>query len=681
RRATVVAGDRDELRTVLDALASGRAPVAPSREERSGKVAFLFAGHGGQWPGMGLESFADSEAYRAELTRIDAAVRRQVGWSVLNVLRAPEEFSPLERTEYLQPVLFAVNAALAAAWRALGVTPDAVVGHSLGEIAAAYSAGALTLDEAVTVVTGRAHAVVPLVGHGGMVAVDLPHTEVEELLTPYEGRLFVGALNSARSTAVSGEAEALAELGRQLAERGVIVRRLSTPFASHSPLMEPLRDELLDRFAGVHGTRTDTPLYSAVLAEPVDGDRLDGAYWFANLRRPVRFADTIRRMLDDGYRYFVELSPHPSLTAAVEAVAAEAGIDAVGIGSLRRQQDGHAMLLRRIGELFTAGHAPDFTALFPQGRRLDLPTYAFARERHWLAPAPATVAGASPLLGTHVEASDEPDRHLFQSQVDLRDSRFSYLTDHRVTGEVWLPGAAFLDMALEAAHAVTDSIEVRLEDVRFVQPLRLDEGRPVRIQLVLRPAEDGVREFTVASAAEGQRRWERHVTGRILVDTPPVPEPRLDELRASCTEVVELAPVYAQLGALGIDYGPAFRNLESGRRSDGAALARLAERPTAGHLFHPAVLDSALHTAALPGDAPEGRAFVPAGFGRVRHTGRRTAPVWVSCELRAVEGDTASLDLRLWDDDGQLVLEAEEFALAALSPLDGALFETRWQPR
>ncbi|MFM9629046.1 SDR family NAD(P)-dependent oxidoreductase [Streptomyces galilaeus] len=681
RRATVVAGDPDELRTVLDALASGRAPVAPSREERSGKVAFLFAGHGGQWPGMGLESYADSEAYRAELTRIDAAVRRQVGWSVLNVLRAPEEFSPLERTEYLQPVLFAVNAALAAAWRALGVTPDAVVGHSLGEIAAAYSAGALTLDEAVTVVTGRAHAVVPLVGHGGMVAVDLPHTEVEDLLTPYEGRLFVGALNSARSTAVSGEAEALAELGRQLAERGVTVRRLSTPFASHSPLMEPLRDELLDRFAGVRGTRTDTPLYSAVLAEPVDGDRLDGAYWFANLRRPVRFADTIRRMLDDGYRYFVELSPHPSLTAAVEAVAAEAGIDAVGIGSLRRQQDGHAMLLRRIGELFTAGHAPDLTALFPQGRRLGLPTYAFARERHWLAPAPATAAGASPLLGTHVEASDEPDRHLFQSQVDLRDSRFSYLTDHRVTGEVWLPGAAFLDMALEAAHAVTDTTEVRLEDVRFVQPLRLDEARPVRIQLVLRPAEDGVREFTVASAAEGQRRWERHVTGRMLVDTPPVPEPRLDELRASCTEVVELVPVYAQLGALGIDYGPAFRNLESGRRSDTAALARLAERPAAGHLFHPAVLDSALHTAALPGDAPEGRAFVPAGFGRVRHTGRRTAPVWVSCELRAVEGDTASLDLRLWDDDGQLVLEAEEFGLAALSPLDGALFETRWQPR
>ncbi|MFF3849235.1 SDR family NAD(P)-dependent oxidoreductase [Streptomyces sp. NPDC002328] len=691
RRTAVVAGDRDELRTVLDALASGRAPLAALREEQSGKVAFVFPGHGGQWPGMGLESYAESAAFREELTRIDAAVQRHVGWSVLNVLRAPEEFSPLERTEYLQPVLFAVNAALAAAWRALGVAPDAVVGHSLGEIAAAYHADALTLDEAVTVVTGRAHAVVPHVGHGGMVAVDLPHQEVEELLAPYAGRLFVGAVNSARSTAVSGEADALAELGRLLADRDVTVRRLSTPFASHSPLMEPLRDELLDRFSVVRGAPTDTPLYSAVLAEPVPGDRLDAAYWYANLRRPVRFADTVRRMLDDGYRYFVELSPHPSLTAAVEAVAAEAGADAVAVGSLRRQQDGHAVLLRRVGELYTAGRAPDWSALFPTGRRLDLPTYAFARERHWLAPAPATASGGSPLLGTHIEASDEPDRHLFQAELDLRDSRFAYLTDHKVTGEVWLPGAAFLDMALEAAASVGDGGEVRLADVRFVQPLRLDEDGPVRLQLVLRPqGDDGEREFTISSAAVGDRRWEAHVSGRIVVadtevgagaGTSAAGEVRLADVRESCQEAVELVPVYAQLGALGIDYGPAFRNLESGHRSATAAVGRLAERPAAGHLLHPAVLDAAFHSAALPADAPQGRAFVPAGFGRVRRTGRRTAPVWVSCELRSVAGDTAILDLRLWDADEQLLLEVEEFRLAALSPLDGALCETRWQPR
>ncbi|MGW7404790.1 SDR family NAD(P)-dependent oxidoreductase [Streptomyces sp. NPDC054833] len=683
-RTTLVAGDREELLSSLKALSSGRRPLTPPREEQTGKVAFVFAGHGGQWTGMGMELLAHSAAFREELTRIDEAIHRQVGWSVLNVLRAPEEFTPLDRTEYLQPVLFAVNTALAAAWRELGVTPDAVVGHSLGEIAAAYTAGALTLDEAVAVVTGRAQAVVPLVGQGGMLAVELPPADMEQLLKPYADRLFVAALNSARSTAVSGDADALAELRRSLEEREIPARVLSTPFASHTPLMEPLRDELLDRFSAVRGTGTPTPFYSSVLAEPVPGDRLDAAYWFANLRQPVRFADTVRRMLDDGYRYFVELSPHPSLTSSVEAVAAEAGIDAVGVGSLRRQRDGRDVLLGRVGELYTAGHTPDWAALFPEGRRADLPTYAFARERHWLAPVrTGGAAGGSPLLGTHVEASDEPDKDIFQSEIDLRDTRFTYLTDHRVTGEVWLPGAAFLDMALEAATAVTEGGEVRLADVAFVQPLRLDEERPVRLQLVLRPAENGFRDFTVASAAIGER-WQRHVTGRIAV-ADAVPDPDRGEdlaaLRERCAERVDVPAVYAGLAALGIEYGPFFRGLEEGHRSDAAAVGRLAARPAAGHLLHPAVLDAAFHSAALPKNAPQGRAFVPAGVGRLRFTGLRTTPAWVSCALRGVDGDTATLDLRLWDEDDQLVLEASEFRLAALSPLDGALFETRWQPR
>ncbi|MEV6191898.1 SDR family NAD(P)-dependent oxidoreductase [Streptomyces sp. NPDC051920] len=690
-RAAIVTGDRDELRTRLTGLAAGRMPLTPPRAEQSGKVAFVFAGHGGQRPGMGLELAAESPAFRQELARIDSAVLRQVGWSVLDVLRAPEEFAPLDRTEYLQPVLFAVNASLSAAWRALGVRPDAVTGHSLGEIAAAYSAGALGLDEAVAVVTGRAKAVAPLVGKGGMLSVELPRTEVEGLLASSEGRLFVAAVNSVHSTAVSGDTEALAGLRAHLEARDIRVRRLSTPFASHTPLMEPVRADLLNALADIRGTRTATPLYSTVSAEPVPGDRLDADHWYANLAHPVRFADTIRRMLDDGYRYFVELSPHPSLTASIEAVATEAGIDAVTVGSLSREQEGRGVLLDRLGELYEAGHTPDWQELFPEGRRVDLPTYAFARERHWRAPVLATrTAGGSPLLGTHVEASDTPGRHIFQSDIDLRDSRFAYLRDHQVTGEVWMPGAAFLDLALEAASTLRDGDEARLADVRFARPLALDEHKPVRLQLVLQPAdEDGSRDFTISSAAAGERRaaWERHVTGRVVDGggQPTAPQPEsgaeLAPLRERCGEEADLSAVYAGLAALGIDYGPAFRGLEQGHRTDTAAVGRLARQPAAGHLLHPAVLDAAFHTAALPADAPTGRAFVPAGVGQLRHTGRRSAPAWATCRLRSVDGDTALLDLRLWDEKEQLILEATEFELAALSPLDGALFETRWQPR
>ncbi|NUQ95550.1 MAG: SDR family NAD(P)-dependent oxidoreductase [Streptomyces sp.] len=682
RRTALVAGDRDELLAELQELAGGRRPVAAHREEPSGKVAFVFAGHGGQWPGMGVQLMSDSDAFREELARVDEAVRREAGWSVLDVLRAPEALAPLGRTEYLQPTLFAVNAALAAAWRALGVAPDAVVGHSLGEIAAAYSAGALTLEAAVAVVCGRAQAAVPLVGKGGMLALELPRTRAEELLEPYAGRLFVAAVNSGQSMAVSGEADALSALLGRCQELQIPARRLSTPFASHTPLMAALHDELLDRIRTVRGTPTTTPLYSTVTAQPVPGDRLDAGYWYRNLSEPVRFGDTIRRMLDDGYRYFVELSPHPSLGSAIEAVAAEAGIDAVSIASLRREEGTLEDLLRRAGELYTSGHTPDWQALFPAGRRVDLPTYAFARERHWRTPAPST-GGLSPLLGRHIEASDEADRHIFQTEIDLRDRRFAYLTDHRVTGEIWLPAAAFLDMALEAASAVQGSGEVALADVRFDQPLRLDAQRTVRLQLVLRPAEDGARHFTIASAA-ASAPWERHVTGRVIAVSG---DRALDEreapaaVRDQCGQEADLSAVYAQLAALGIEYGPAFRGLDQGRSGDSAAWGRLAPRSAAGHLVHPAVLDAAFHTAALPHGTPAGRAFVPAGAGRLHFTGRGTTPVWTTCRLRSVDGDRATLDLRLYDEDEQLLLAVEEFELAALSPLDGALFETRWHPR
>ncbi|MGX1971327.1 SDR family NAD(P)-dependent oxidoreductase [Streptomyces kronopolitis] len=686
-RTTLVTGDRDELLSSLIALGKGQTSLSAPREDQARKTAFVFPGHGGQWRDMGLELLSQSEAFRSRLTQIDEAVRRHAGWSVLDALRAPQELSPLDRTEHLQPVLFAVNAALAAAWQELGIVPDAVVGHSLGEIAAAYTAGALTLDEAVTAVIARAEVVAPLVGHGAMLAVQRPRMDVEALLAPYAGRLFIGAVNSPEATAVSGETDALAALHAQLKERGIPARPLSTPFASHTPLMEPLRAQLLDRLADIRGDRTPAPFYSSVLAEPTPGDQLDAAYWFSNLRQPVRFADTIRRMLDDGYRTFVELSPHPSLLPSIEAIAADAGADAVTVASLRRGDGGQDALLRGVGALYTAGHTPNWAELFPGTRRLDLPTYAFARERHWLAPVHSGPSGTSPLAATHVQASDEPGRDLFQTEIDLNDSRFAYLTDHRVTSEVWLPGAAFLDMVLEATAELVEGGAAELADVRFLQPLCLDADRPVRLQLVLQPAEGGSRTFTIASTAAGERRanWERHVTGRLAV-TPTTADdengPALAPLRDRCREHVDLAAVYSDLAARGIAYGPAFRGLQDGRRDgDSAAVARLSARPAAGHMLHPATLDAAFHTAALPSTVAQTRAFVPAGAGRLRYTGLRTAPAWASCEVRSVVDDSAVVDLRLWDENDRLLLAADEFRLAALSPLEAALYETRWKSR
>ncbi len=710
RRAAVFAADRPELLAGLRAVADGTAAtvartrtsedagplVSAARDLPTGKIAFVFPGHGGQWPGMGVALMAESAAFRTEIERCDAAIRREAGWSVVAALRGGDGAPDLGRTEVLQPTLFAFNAALAAAWRALGVRPDAVVGHSLGEIAAAYSAGLLTLEAAAAVVTRRAEATASLAGKGALLSIDLPPDEVETLLAAhrYAGRLFIAAYNHSHSTAVSGDSDGLGELKQHLDGTGVTARVLSTAFASHSPRMEAVREVLLgalDGVSGVCGTDSSIPLYSTVLAEPVSGDRLDAGYWYANLSEPVRFAATVRRLLDDGYRFFVELSAHPSLTASIEAVAAESRVEVGCVETLRRDRAGRDSMLRQLGRLYVSNHLPHWPTLYPAGRRIELPTYAFTRERHWTAVAPRQPPGASPLVERHIEDSDEPGRHVFEATVDLGDDRFAYLRGHRVAGELWLPGAAFLEMALEAADrlAAPGHGELCLVDVRFGHALCLASETPVRLQLVLRAEKGGAAHgFTISSrpAQHRQGTWTRHVSGRLVPASaggaPQEPEPgSLDTLRAACAEPVEAGHVYDALARVGIDYGPAFRGLETGWRTQEAAVGRLRKSPSGGHLLHPAALDAAFHTAALPGDAPTGRAFVPAGVGRLLFTGVRAVPAWTTCVLRSREGDCALVDLDVFDEQERLLARVEDLRLAALSPLDAALFEVGWKPR
>ena len=692
RRAALLAADRSELLEQLQALAANRphARVSSpsSREVPPGKVAFVFGGHGGQWTGMAKDLLTCPD-FAEEVARCDEAIRRHTGWSVLAVLRGDAGAPDPERVDVVQPLLFTVGAGLAAMWRSLGVDPDAVVGHSVGEIAAAYTAGLLTLDTAAALVARRARSLVPLAGRGGLLAVELTAESVEAHLSAYTGRLCVAALNSAGSTVVSGDLDALTDLQEQLTAQNVHVRRVPIAFASHSPQMEAVREDLVGQLAAISGTDGKLPLYSTVLGEAVEGSALGPDYWYRNLREPVRFAAAVQQMVADGYRNFVEISPHPTLRPAIESVAADAGVEVVSVGSLRRGEDGHEAMLHQLGRLYTGGCMPDWQRAYPSGVRVDLPTYAFDRERYWRTVAPSLGAtGAWPLAGVHVEPSDGSGLDIFQTEIGLRDSRFSYLADHRITGAVWLPGAAFLEMALEAATRLGTHGPVQLAEVAFEQPLQLPSDAAVRLQMVVQPtAADGSRRFTIASrtvpdGGGSGHAWLHHVAGRI----EPAGTGENSELlapdvsRARCTDEVDLPGMYETLAAAGIDFGPSFRRLEEGRRGPRSAVGRLAESARSPYLLHPALLDAALQTVALLGEAPAGTAFVPAGVRQVRFTGLRTQPVWVTCRLDTLQDDTAVLDLQLFDESEELVLDVQGFALAALSRLDRALFEVQWQP-
>ncbi|MEI7032121.1 HAD-IIIC family phosphatase [Streptomyces pratensis] len=693
QRAVLVARRREDLLSGLRALAAGRAApelvVGPGRARPEGKVAFVFPGQGTQWAGMARDLLAGSPLFADEIDRCDAALRPHTGWSVLAVLRGDAGAPPPDRVDAVQPTLFAVMVALAAVWRARGVRPDAVVGHSQGEVAAACVAGALSLNDAAAVVALRARALTAIAGTGGMAVVALAQADVEARLDAWGGRLSVAAVNSGASTVVAGDVEPLEALIAALEDERVFVRRMAIDYASHSAQVEPVRNALLEDLEGITTRPTRVAWYSTVLAEPVSGTALDAAYWYRNLRRPVRYAATVERMAADGYRRFVELSPHPALITATRAVAEESGHDLIAIGSLRRDEDGPGCLDRAAAELHVAGGDIGWTRLAPDGPWADLPTYAWAEQRHWTDDARTGPGGrrGTPLVDAHVESSDPVDRHLFDTRVDLRDRRFSYLTDHRVGGAVLLPAAAFLEMVLEAVSSLGEAADVQVRDICFERPLPLAADLPVQLQLVLQPAdENGVRHFTIASRPADDRRapWVRHVRGQAgpATDEPLInPDTTPARLRKHCTEASDMTDAYAGLAALGLDYGPAFRMLEEGWSGPSAALGRLGRTPRAGHLLHPVLIDAALHTAALAGDALRGRVLVPRRAGRLRLTGLRTAPAWSACRLRTVGEDAVTLDVRLFDEDEHLLLDIEGVELATLSAVDGALLEVRWQPR
>jgi amino acid adenylation domain-containing protein len=384
-RAAIVADSREGLLSALEALAQGRpAPqTALGRARGEGKVVFVFPGQGSQWQGMALSLLDTSPVFRARLEACEAALAPHVNWSLLSVLHSEDE-SLLDRIDVVQPVLFAVMVALAAVWRAIGISPDAVVGHSQGEVAAAVVAGALSLEDGAKIVALRSQALKRLAGKGGMIAVELGVEALREHLSKWGERLSIAAINSPHATLVSGDAEVLDAFAADLMAAEIFARKVRVDYASHCAQVEAVRDDLLDNLAGLSPRAAELPLYSTVTGAIVDGSELDADYWYRNLRQIVRFGEAAEGLLADGFRFFVEVSPHPVLTLALQETLEPA--QGVVVGSLRRGEGSHSRLLLSLAELYSRGLAFDWPSFFaPHApRRVALPTYAFQRERFWL---------------------------------------------------------------------------------------------------------------------------------------------------------------------------------------------------------------------------------------------------------------------------------------------------------
>lgn len=681
-RLAIAAGSLDALRTALEAAATGLIPSGGTRARAAKEppqVVFVFPGQGSQWVGMGLELLEHEVAFREAMATCDAAIQAEAGFSVIEELGRPEPTSRLGQIDVVQPVLFAFEVGLAALWRSWGVEPAAVIGHSMGEVAAAHVAGALSLEDAAAIICRRSRLLRTVSGRGAMALVELPSDDAHEALAGYEERLSIAVSNGPRSTVIAGDTAALEELLQRLEREGTFCRRVKVDVASHSPQMDPLREELLERLGGLRPRQASLPMRSTVRGAWVDGEELSEAYWADNLRQPVRFGEAIQRLVEDGHPLFVEMSPHPILVPSVQENLRFGEHEGVALGSLRRGREEVLTLLESLGALWAEGYPVDWARRFPAGgRRVTLPTYPWQRERCWVdATSEATSAlpahayrGGHPLLGAAFSPSTHPRMRIWETTLDLQ--RLAWLRDHRVQEAVVLPGTAYLEMALSAGAESFAGENWRLTEVMFVEALAFVEGSAVTTQVVATEEQPGHVRFQISSLVAGAQgsSWRPHVRGALRHAarderaSPPLSPDALEHLQARLGRALPAAEVYAEMAAIGLDYGPAFQGIVELWRGDAESLGRVRRPEAAGvaspYRMHPALLDACFQVMAGAlvvdgGSAP----WIPVRVDSVRlRSDHLPDEVW--CHAQILDGqaeDRRRADLRVMRSTGEVVAE------------------------
>ena len=698
-RTAVVAASLAELTEQLREVAEGDTPYTPAVGQDDRGPVWVFSGQGSQWAAMGAALLASEPVFAARVAEIEPLVAREAGFSVTAAMTASETVTGIDR---IQPVLFTMQVALAAAMASYGVRPGAVIGHSLGEVSAAVFAGALSLEDGVRVICRRSWLCARLAGGGAMAAVELPAQRVREELTARGVTdVVVSVLASPQSTVIGGTTETVRELVAAWEQRGLMAREVAVDVASHSPQVDPILAELADVLAELNPTTATVPFYSATLQDPRAQPAFDAGYWVDNLRHPVRFATAVQAALDDGYRVFGELAPHPLLTRAVEQTAAAADASAQALAALRREQELPHGLRDFLADLHCAGAAVDFSVLCPNGRLVDAPLPTWTHRRLLVgsdgqgrqAQGARTVV-VHPLLGEHVRLPEEPERHAWQGEVGT--GALPWLSDHQVHAVPAFPGAAYCEMALSAARTVLGE-KTEIRDIRFEQMLLLDEQTPVTaVATVDAP---GVVDFVVETDQDGERARRAVALLHAAADEQQPPRVDVPAVLAAHPTRVDGSLVRQWFDNRGVQFGPAFTGLVAAYTAPGKARTVLGEVALPGPVrsqqaaygVHPALLDAcfqsvAAHPALL--NAAVGGLLLPLEVRRLRSHGPARDARYCFARLTASDATGVEADVDALDEDGTVLLSVRGLRMGSATKtsardhlLAERLLTIEWQPR
>ncbi len=695
-RLALTACDSEEARAKLESIARGEVPAGCVRDvvrlELPPKVAFLFTGQGSQYTGMGRELYDSQPVFRDALDQCAQLLQPVLPRPLLSVMF--DASGELDATQYTQPALFALEWALAALWRSWGIVPDAVIGHSVGELVAACVAGVLGLEDALKLTATRGRLMGALPPEGAMAALRADERTASEAIGPHGDEVTIAALNGPGQTVISGRRERLIEICRRLEAKGIKSSLLKVSHAFHSPLMEPILAEL-ERVAGT--LRYQAPgltLVSNLTGMPLGPADVGPAYWRRHAREAVRFVDGMKTLDERGVRLFVEVGPQPVLSGMAAGVVAEG--KALWLASLRKGRSAWETMLDGLARLYTSGVAIDWRGFDRPyvRRRVDVPTYAFDRRRYWVEPDTVpderAAVAVHPLGGRRLAVPGTKG----VLECVLSVERVPYLADHIVFGTTAVPAAAMLELVDAARVAFAHEPSVGLSEIVLEEALVLPPGGERRVQVAV--ATDGaVRLSSRAADDANEQGWTRHLSCRLAIE--PAAQRTTGEtiaaLRARCRLAADVAAAYAQSGAAGLQLGPVFQNVRALWRGEGEALAEIAlseaERSTADRYgVHPALFDAAMQTVAsvLAQPSPDA-VWLPIEFGAVRTYKRGAARGWAHVRLEEA-GASPRVSVALMDDDGELIfavdgvrllhVEQKQWRRARQAKTSRLFFSVRW---
>lgn len=657
-RLAVTGSTIDELRQAL----AGPRPRAPKGRGAEPRIAFLFTGQGSQYAGMGRELYETQPAFRAAMDECARLLEGRLDTPLLEVLYGGSG-DRIDQTAYTQPALFAIEYALARMWESWGVRPGAMLGHSVGEYAAACIAGVYSLEDGIRLIAERGRLMQALPEGGAMAAVLAPASVVEKAIAPFGESVSIAAYNGPASIVISGTADAVESLARQFARDQVRVQRLAVSHAFHSQLMKDMEAEFEAAARTVAFSPARISMVSSVTGQMADNSALsDPRYWRRQVGAPVRFEAGILSLIAAGYDTFIEIGPSSQLIGMARQCS-EPNDAHLWSPSLKRERSAWSQTAETLQRLYAAGADIDWAG-FDRGyarRRAALPTYPFERRRYWVEDrqGPARVSGSieasasrHPLLGSRIEVGGAPPSHVWQTQIAI-ESR-PYLADHCVHGIVLLPMTAYLEMMAAAAAELNQGSSRAVEDISVQQPLILKAGSAATVQVVARG-----NELEIFSRDGGQ--WTLHASGRIAPEAAAPPAIALEELKAGLRPLPAGDAFYAKLEAAGLEYGPAFQLLRSLAGGDREALGFVdlgKESPAAaGYGVHPALLDGCFHVLDAALDS-QGQVFIPIGIERFEVFRKGTPSAWsygARREGTAEQNRISTTDILVCGDDGLCV--------------------------